>query len=114
MSMGDTRDHVIVKFWGAPYILTDDEKPIFKEPFVTRVRIPLQTDIEAPVHIATEAFASTLSSSSKNGLIIMGILRTAFSGVMQEVLGVMGFMQLVAYFPLIDVKFPPTAMILYK
>jgi len=24
VSLGDEADHVIVKFWGAPYILTDD------------------------------------------------------------------------------------------
>jgi hypothetical protein len=34
-------DHVIIKFWGAPYILTMEGKPIFKDPFVLKVRIPL-------------------------------------------------------------------------
>jgi hypothetical protein len=41
VSLGDESDYVIIKFWGAPYILTPEGKPIFKEPFALRVRIPL-------------------------------------------------------------------------
>jgi hypothetical protein len=44
VSLGEEPDYVMVKFWGAPYILTEDGDPIFKEPFSVRVRIPLLTD----------------------------------------------------------------------
>ena len=33
---------------------------------------------------------------------------------MQDIIGMMGFMQLVVVLPLLDIKFPPTAMILYN
>ena len=33
LSLGDP-DYVIIKFWGAPYILTLEGEPIFKDPFV--------------------------------------------------------------------------------
>jgi hypothetical protein len=32
-----------------------------------------------------------------------------FSGAMAEILGMLGFLQLVIYLPLLDVKFAPTA-----
>jgi hypothetical protein len=57
VSLGDEADYVLVKFWGAPYILTDEDKPIFKEPFAVRVRIPLQTDSEDASVIATQVIA---------------------------------------------------------
>jgi hypothetical protein len=44
----------------------------------------------------------------------MGIVRIVSNGALAEILGVLGFMQLVVYLPLIDVKFPATANILYK
>ena len=37
-----------------------------------------------------------------------------FRGAMAEIIGMLGFMQLVVYFPLLSVKFPPIANILYK
>jgi len=40
-TLGDESDFVIIKFWGAPWILTQDRKPIFSKPFTIRVRIPL-------------------------------------------------------------------------
>jgi hypothetical protein len=33
---------------------------------------------------------------------------------MAELLGMLGFLQLVVYLPLVDVKFPPTALLLYN
>ena len=57
ISLGGEPDHVIIKFWGAPYVLTEDNKPIFKEPFALKVRIPLQTDSEDATTIATEVMA---------------------------------------------------------
>jgi hypothetical protein len=33
---------------------------------------------------------------------------------MQEIIGLFGFLQLIIYFPLIDVKFSPTALLLYN
>ena len=57
MSLGSEPDHVIIKFWGAPYILTDDGQPIFKAPFALRVRIPDLTDDKASMTIATKAVA---------------------------------------------------------
>jgi hypothetical protein len=66
VSLGDEPDYVIVKFWGAPFILSADSKPIFKEPFAIRVRIPLQNDSEDTSVIATQVFsdsAGTLGES---------------------------------------------------
>lgn len=65
VSLGDTSDHVIVKFWGAPLILTEDLKPIFKEPFVLRIRIPTQADAGSVSVIATKAVAATVNSVGK-------------------------------------------------
>jgi hypothetical protein len=113
VSLGDENDYVIVKFWGAPYILTDDNKPIFKEPFVLRVRIPIQSE-ESVTAVATEAAAATVAAGGKTGLWIMFVLRLLFRGVMAEIIGMLGFMQLVIYLPLITVKFPATANILFK
>jgi hypothetical protein len=59
VSLGDESDYVLVKFWGAPYILTDEGKPIFKEPFALRVRIPLMTDPEDASVIATQVIAES-------------------------------------------------------
>jgi hypothetical protein len=33
---------------------------------------------------------------------------------MAEILGMLGFLQLIVYLPLIDVKFSPTALLLYN
>jgi hypothetical protein len=63
-------DHVIVKFWGAPYILTEDGKPIFKSPFVLRVRIPLQSEEGSTSVVATEAIASTINTTGKIVLVL--------------------------------------------
>ena len=53
VSMGDESDYVNVKFWGAPYILSEEGTPIFSEPFAVRVRIPLLNDPEDSTVIAT-------------------------------------------------------------
>ena len=104
---------MIVKFWGAPYILTDDNKPIFKEPFVLRVRIPIQSE-ESAVAIATESAAAAVGAGGKTGLWITFAFRLIFRGAMAEIISMLGFMQLVIYMPLIDVMFPATANILFK
>jgi hypothetical protein len=41
-------------------------------------------------------------------------MRFFFSGAMNELLGMLGFLQLIIYLPLISVKFSPTALILYN
>jgi hypothetical protein len=42
------------------------------------------------------------------------VARLLFSGAMNEILGMMGFLQLVIYLPLLAVKFPPIALLLYN
>jgi hypothetical protein len=68
VSLGDDADHVLVKFWGAPFILTEAGKPIFKEPFAVRVRIPLLTDSKDASVITTQIVASTVG---KGGEILL-------------------------------------------
>ena len=70
MSLGDEADHVLVKFWGAPYILTDLGEPIFREAFALRVRIPLQIDSEATAVIATQVTADSAGNLGKTVLWI--------------------------------------------
>ena len=40
--------------------------------------------------------------------------RSIFSGVMNELIGMLGFMQLFVYLPLLSVSFPASALILYS
>jgi len=40
--------------------------------------------------------------------------RIVYSQAMAQILGVLCFMQLVVYLPLIGVKFPPSALMLYE
>ena len=35
-------------------------------------------------------------------------------GSMNQILGTIAFLQLIVYLPLVDIKFPPTALILYE
>jgi hypothetical protein len=114
VSLGDEADHVLVKFWGAPYILTDLNKPIFKEPFALRVRIPLQTDSEDTSVIATQVLADSAGKAGETILWIQFAARILFKGAMDTLLEMLGFLQLIIYFPLVDVKFPPTALLLYN
>lgn len=114
VSLGDEADYVVVKFWGAPYILTEEPKPVFKEPFALRVRIPLQTDAESSSVIATQVMADTVGDAGSVILWIQFVARILFSGAMNDLLGMLGFMQLVVYLPLLDLKFPPTALLLYN
>jgi hypothetical protein len=113
VSLGDEPDYVLVKFWGAPYILTEDQKPIFKEPFAVRVRIPLQTDPEATSVIATQVMADSIGNVGTILLWIQFGFRIFFHAAMAEIIGMFGFMQLVIYYPLLSLKFPPTALLLY-
>ena len=114
LSLGDEPDYVIIKFWGAPYIMTALGKPIFREPFVLRQRIPLQSESGSTAVVATKAIAQTVGTAGKSGLWIMTVVRLVTNGALAEILGVLAFMQLVVYLPLISVKFPATANILYK
>jgi hypothetical protein len=114
VSLGEESDFVVVKFWGAPYILTEDNKPIFKEAFAVRVRIPLQTDAEDTSVIVTKVLTDSVGTAGEVILWTQFVARILFSGAMNEVLGMMGFLQLVIYLPLVDVKFPPTAQLLYN
>jgi hypothetical protein len=104
----------LVKFWGAPYVLTEEGKPIFKEPFGLRVRIPLQSDPTDKTVIATKTIADTAGKAGEVVLWTQFVLRIFLNGIMDELLGMLGFLQLIIYFPLMDVKFPPTALLLYS
>ena len=54
VSMNDDSDYAIINFWGAPLIRTDDNQPVFSEPFALRVRIPLITE-KGHAQVATKA-----------------------------------------------------------
>jgi hypothetical protein len=64
--------------------------------------------------VATKAVAQTVGNTGEAGLWLMTFVRIVSNSALAEILGILGFMQLVVYLPLIDVKFPPTANILYK
>jgi hypothetical protein len=57
--------------------------------------------------------AESINMAGKSALWITIALRMVFSKVMQDILGALNFMQLVIYVPLINIKFPATALILY-
>jgi hypothetical protein len=114
VSLGEEADYVVLKLWGAPYMLSEAGKPIFKEPFAVRVRIPMQTDGEDTSVIATTVAAKSVKSAGEAVIWIQFGLRILFKGAMAELLGMLGFLQLVVYLPLVDVKFPPTALLLYN
>jgi hypothetical protein len=95
-------------------MLSEAGNPIFKEPFALRVRIPMQTDGEEPSVIATQVAASTVGSAGEAVIWVQFVLRILFKGAMAELLGMLGFLQLVVYLPLVSVKFPPTALLLYN
>ena len=65
MSLGDDADHVLVNFWGAPYLLTESGEPIFKEPFAVRVRIPLLNDSKDALVITTQIVATTVGNGGE-------------------------------------------------
>ena len=114
MSLGDEPDFVIINFWGAPFLLTEDNKPIFSEPFVVRIRVPLLSESGSTSVIATKALAKTVGEAGKAGIWLMLIVNIVWSQALGEILGVLSYMQLVVYLPLIDVKFSSTAKILYN
>jgi hypothetical protein len=70
VSLGDEADYVLVKFWGAPFILTDTGEPIFKEAFAVRVRIPLQMDGESTSVITTQVLTTSIG---KGGEIVLWV-----------------------------------------
>lgn len=74
LSLGDEPDYVIIKFWGAPYIMTELNKPIFREPFVLRMRIPLQSESGSTSVVATKAISQTVGTVGLFGLYIMPIV----------------------------------------
>jgi hypothetical protein len=78
-----------------------------------RVRIPRQAESGTVSVEATEAIAGALNSGGKTALVFGLILRMVFKYAMAELLGMFMIMQLMVYLPLINVKFPPTALILY-
>ena len=94
-------------------MLTELGKPIFREPFAIRVRIPLQLDSEDTAVKATQVTAASAGTVGKTILWIQFAARIFFKGAMDTLLGMLGFLQLIIYFPLIDVKFPAVALILY-
>lgn len=57
MSLADEPDQVIISFWGAPFMMSEDNKPVFSEPFVLRLRIPLQSESGSTSVVATKAIA---------------------------------------------------------
>jgi hypothetical protein len=64
--------------------------------------------------IATKVITDSVGAAGETLLWTQLVFRVLFSGAMGEVLGMMGFMQLIVYYPLIHVKFPPTALILFN
>jgi len=64
--------------------------------------------------IATQTITNAVGKTGETLIWINFIIRLFFSQAMAEVIGMLGFMQLVVYYPLLAVKFPPTANILYK
>jgi hypothetical protein len=113
MSLGDEPDFVIINFWGAPFLLSEDGAPIFSEPFVVRTRVPLLSESGSTSVIATKALAKTVGAAGEAVTWLMFFVRVVGLGAAAEILGVLGYMQLVVYLPLIDVKFPATAKSLY-
>jgi len=107
-------DYVLIKFWGLPGVLEQDGHPIFKDPWFKKIRIPRQNEAESVSVKATEAAAVALESSGKAALWIVVVLRMFFKYGMAEIIGMLCFMQLVVYLPLINVKFPSTALLLYS
>lgn len=78
-----------------------------------RVRVPRQAESGTVSVEATEAIAGALNSSGKTALVLGMILRRGFNLAMAELLGMFMIMQLMVYLPLINVRFPPTTLILY-
>ena len=70
MSLGDDADHVLVNFWGAPYIITESGDPIFREPFAVRVRMPQQVEGETASVIATAVISDSVG---KGGEVVLWI-----------------------------------------
>jgi hypothetical protein len=64
--------------------------------------------------IATQVVTESVGAAGETLLWTQLVFRILFSGAMGEILGMMGFMQLIVYYPLIHVKFPPTALILFN
>ena len=56
----------------------------------------------------------SIAQGSKAVIWFKLTLRSIFSGVMNELIGMLGFMQLFVYFPLLSVSFPASALILYS
>ena len=64
--------------------------------------------------IATQVLADSAGTAGEAILWIQFGARILFKGAMDTLLEMLGFLQLIIYFPLIDVKFPPTALLLYN
>ena len=64
--------------------------------------------------MVTEATAKALAGGSIALIWLQLMLRFVVQGSMNQILGTITFLQLIVYLPLVDIKFPPTALILYE
>ena len=112
MSKGDNPDFINLYLWGLPFILTSDNREIFREPTAFHVRIPLLLDdslVFKSIENAAKASKVVLQSSSSSSLV----LRWVFKASANDMIGRLMFFQLFVYIPLTNVVFPSNAMLIY-
>jgi hypothetical protein len=82
VSLGEEADYVLIKLWGARDILSEAGKPIFREPFAVRVRIPMQIDEKDTSVVVTTVAAKSFGSTGEVVIWIQFAFRILFKGAM--------------------------------
>ena len=111
----DEPDYLIFKFWAAQKIKTREGNTMFfKEPFMKKIQIPTQIDSDSKFNKATKTAATAVMIIGKTALVTAVALRFVFNFAMAELLGMFAIVQLLIYFPLLNVSFPGMALILWE
>ena len=110
-SQGDLFDFVFIKTWGLPFIRSDTDQQVFREPGVHRVRIPRQVS-------QAYRFISEAAKATKEFILATFTMETVhnyiYDGLVAQILDMITYLQIVNFFPLMPLKSPGNVLVLFE